>query len=187
MQPGIVSYEAHVPTQQPAPQTNPWVSCTHGDQKWTADSGSPSRQRAQTVDCLAAGVCERWLIFIIVQSHRFERAKRLRHKFEFDAVYRRDPQVQRSADPLFAVLARLNGSAMTRLGLSVPSRQIRNAVGRNRVKRLIRESFRLQQERLPHADIVVNVRAAAAQADNIAIAASLEQHWRILINKCARS
>ncbi len=122
-----------------------------------------------------------------MQSHRFERAKRLQHKSEFDAVYRRDPQVQRSADPLFVILARLNTGATTRLGLSVPSRQIRNAVGRNRVKRLVRESFRLRQERLPHADIVVNARAAAAQVDNKAIAASLEQHWRILISKCARS
>ena len=122
-----------------------------------------------------------------MQSHRFERAKRLRHKFEFDAVYRRDPRVQRSADPLFAVLVRLNDGAAARLGLSVPSRQIRNAVGRNRVKRLVRESFRLQQERLPNADIVVNARGAAAQADNKTIAASLEQHWRILISKCARS
>ena len=67
-----------------------------------------------------------------------------------------------------------------RLGLSVAARTTGVAVNRNRVKRVIRESFRGCCEELPAIDIVVSARNAARLADNATLRRSLEAHWRRL-------
>ena len=74
-----------------------------------------------------------------------------------------------------------------RLGLAIAARIIGNAVRRNRIKRLVRESFRQHQHELPALDIVVNARNGARDADNAAIVRSLEKHWRAVIKQCASS
>jgi ribonuclease P protein component len=60
-----------------------------------------------------------------------------------------------------------------------------NSVRRNRIKRLVRESFRLHQHELPAVDIVVNARSGARTAENTIITLSLEQHWRAISKQCA--
>lgn len=110
--------------------------------------------------------------------------QRLKTKREFDGVY---GQARRSADSCFLVLARKNAHGMARLGLSISARNVGNAVRRNLVKRLVRESFRLHQHDLPVADIVVNARSAVRTADNNAILRSLERHWQSIAQACARS
>ena len=78
-------------------------------------------------------------------------------------------------------------AAAPRLGLAIAARVVGNAVSRNRIKRLVRESFRLHQHELPAVDIVVSARSLARTADNAAIIRSLERHWRAVINQCASS
>jgi len=115
---------------------------------------------------------------------RLTPAQRLKHKREFDVVYK---QARRSADSFFTVLARTNTGNLARLGLSMPARVVGNAVRRNLVKRLVRESFRLHQHGLPAADIVVNARSGVRTGDNSAILRSLERHWQAVTVACARS
>jgi ribonuclease P protein component len=74
-----------------------------------------------------------------------------------------------------------------RLGLSVGARAVGNAVSRNRIKRLVRESFRLHQQDLPSVDIVVNARHGARDGDNAGLRRSLERHWRAISKQCASS
>jgi ribonuclease P protein component len=114
----------------------------------------------------------------------FQPAQRLRHKSEFDRVYR---DSRRSTDACFAILTRNSGGSIPRLGLSIAARTVGNAVRRNRIKRLIRESFRQHQHELPAVDIVVNARSGARNADNAAILRSLEKHWRTVVKQCAQS
>jgi ribonuclease P protein component len=83
---------------------------------------------------------------------------------------------QRSADPFFTVLARPGDSAPARLGLAIAKKQIRRAVDRNRLKRLVREVFRQQRYRLAGLDLVVMARPAAARADNAQLLGSLLEH-----------
>ena len=104
----------------------------------------------------------------------FSAAQRLRHKREFDLVYR---EGRRQSDNFFLVLARPNGLSHPRLGLSVSAKTVGNAVSRNRIKRLVRESFRLRGAALPKVDIVVNTRGAARTAANPVLVRSLEQLW----------
>ena len=112
----------------------------------------------------------------------FQPAQRLRHKSEFDRVYR---ESRRSTDGCFAILTRNSGGSIPRLGLSIAARIIGNAVQRNRIKRLVRESFRQHQHELPAVDIVVNARSGARDADNATIVRSLEKHWRTVVKQCA--
>jgi ribonuclease P protein component len=54
-------------------------------------------------------------------------------------------------------MARPNRVGHARLGMVVPKRLLRRAVDRNRVKRCIRERFRLNLAELPACDFVVRV------------------------------
>ncbi len=63
-----------------------------------------------------------------------------------------------------------------RLGVSVPKKQVPKAHERNRLKRLIREHFRLNT--LPSTDVVVVMYRAAQSVDNETIRAKLDHLWR---------
>jgi ribonuclease P protein component len=114
----------------------------------------------------------------------FTAAQRLRHKSEFDRVY---SNARRFTDALFAVFACTTGGSTPRLGLSIAAKVVGVSVRRNRVKRLIRESFRQHQHELPAVDIVVNARSGARNATNAAIVQSLEKHWLAVRKQWAQS
>jgi ribonuclease P protein component len=85
----------------------------------------------------------------------FPRSHRLGSRRHYDGVF--DARVRQSGGPL-TVFAAPNGLGHCRLGLSL-TRRLGNAVRRNRVKRLLREAYRLHQHELPAGyDMVVVVR-----------------------------
>lgn len=57
------------------------------------------------------------------------------------------------------VLAAPNGLEFARLGLIIPKKAVATAVARNRVKRLLRESFRLHQAEIAGMDVVARLKA----------------------------
>jgi ribonuclease P protein component len=109
---------------------------------------------------------------------------RLRRKRDFDATYARG---RRMSDGLFAVTASFNQSGGPRLGTAVSVRTAGGAVGRNRIRRIIRESFRLHQRELPAVDLVVSARPAARTASRPALRASLEALWKKVGERCVAS
>ncbi len=111
-------------------------------------------------------------------------AQHLTRKGQFDAVYQRGAKL---GDSCFLILYLANSLPHARLGLSVSARSVGNSVNRNRIKRIIRESFRQAGITLPAVDIVVNTRPGARDADNRQLAERLEQHWQRLNKRCAAS
>ena len=91
----------------------------------------------------------------------FPKTYRLLRRNEFRRVYQ---EGRRRGAPLCTVFFRSNGLGETRLGLTVPV-AVGNSVLRNRVKRRVREAFRLNRGSIPPGwDIVVNPRREVAEA-----------------------
>jgi ribonuclease P protein component len=111
-------------------------------------------------------------------------SQRLRRKSEFDLVHARGA---RFGDAYFAVIARANDLPQPRLGLAVSVKTAGNAVERNRIRRLVRETFRLHQHELPRVDLVVNARPKARGADAAALRSSLDSLWKKVSERCASS
>lgn len=87
-----------------------------------------------------------------------------------------------SRDKWFTVLCADNDSNMARLGLAISKKHCRQATARNRLKRIVRESFRQHQGELAGLDVVVMNQVAATRAPNRRLFDSLEAHWQ----RCAR-
>src|ERR1700761_4680627 len=100
---------------------------------------------------------------------------RLHQPAEFLAVRERG---RKFADVFFSVSVLSNGAEHPRLGLSIATRVFGSAVERNRIKRLTRESFRLNQHSLPPVDVTVAARDAAKRATLADLRSSLEKHWK---------
>jgi ribonuclease P protein component len=110
-------------------------------------------------------------------TYRYSRKLRLQHALEFQAVYA--GKVRESRGPL-TVFALPNDLGHPRLGLSV-GRKVGTAPKRNRIKRLLREAFRLMQHDLPRGyDLVINVRphdvAMLADYQRMLSAAAVKLH-----------
>jgi ribonuclease P protein component len=89
------------------------------------------------------------------ENYQFPSTHRLSGNRAFAAVF--DARTRESSGPL-TIYARPNDLPHPRLGLSV-SRKVGTAPRRNRIKRLLRESFRLSQHGLPAGyDLVIVVR-----------------------------
>lgn len=84
---------------------------------------------------------------------------------------------QRLRNREFTVIARRNGLDHPRLGLAISRRSAARAVDRNRIKRVVRESFRLNFSHLQNVDIVVQATSATRFRTNNALARKLDELW----------
>jgi ribonuclease P protein component len=100
---------------------------------------------------------------------------------EFREVKRRG---RKFADAFFSLSVLANHETYPRLGLSIATRTFGTAVARNRIKRLTRESFRLNQHSLPPVDVTVSAREAAREATLSDLRASLDKHWKSIAERC---
>jgi ribonuclease P protein component len=106
----------------------------------------------------------------------FSKQMRLRTRGEFRRVYERRCSV---GDDLLRLIGELSDLPHPRIGLSV-SRQLGNAVARNRWKRLLREAFRLSREKLPEGlDFVVIPRGAGEPELKSLQKSMIELTWRL--------
>lgn len=87
-----------------------------------------------------------------------------------------------SSDRFFKVLAQSGGDTGPRLGMAVSRQVDRNATGRNRIKRVIRESFRQYfAGGGPPVDFVVLPRKECATICNGPLFQSLDKHWARIV------
>lgn len=111
----------------------------------------------------------------------FRPTQRLRVPAEFRHVM--DAPTWRASHSGFVLLAIRNPLAQARLGFVLPKRRLRLAVARNRVKRIIRESFRCHQAELAGLDIVVMARDGLGTLDNAALRTAADQQFCYLAGK----
>lgn len=114
----------------------------------------------------------------------FARHQRLLNAAAFDAVY---SLRIRAFDSFFAVNAAPNTQGHARLGLSIGSKAVGNSVSRNRVKRVVRESFRKSAADLAGLDLVVGARNGARTAHNARLRESLDELWKQIRKRCVVS
>jgi len=108
----------------------------------------------------------------------FPRTLRLCKPGDFRRVYANG---RRLGNEFFTINAEANALERARLGMSVAVRTLGSAVARNRVRRLIRESFRHHQARVPPVDVIVGVRTAARAASAAELRASIDRLWQKLM------
>jgi ribonuclease P protein component len=115
---------------------------------------------------------------------RFPRRARLRKPRDYDEAFTSQTRLR---DRFFELVVRPRAGASARLGLAISRKALPRAVDRNRVKRVVRESFRERAGRLPGADVVVMARSATAKAELSALRAGLDKLWQEVCARCLSS
>lgn len=117
-------------------------------------------------------------------ENQFSRELRLLTPTHFENVFQ---QATPAVSPQLTVLARANLLHHPRLGITLSKKRLKRAHERNRVKRIIRESFRYHQHQLPAVDIVVVGKNGLDQLSNAELFTLLEKLWKKIIQRCRPS
>jgi ribonuclease P protein component len=108
---------------------------------------------------------------------RFPRTARLTQAQEFQRLFRGSKR--QTIGPL-TLLILDNGAPLPRLGLAISRKHLPTAVARNRIKRVIREAFRLNQATIGGVDLVALSRPGLGALDRPALRALVARHFERL-------
>ena len=114
----------------------------------------------------------------LVVSQDYSREKRLLTPRHFKAVF--DSPTGKVPGKNLLLLARNNELDHPRLGLVIGKKSVKLSVQRNRLKRLMRESFRLHQEILVGWDIVIVARKGLGDVENPELIQHFDKLWKRL-------
>lgn len=115
------------------------------------------------------------------KSQAFTKSVRLLNSDAFGNVFKTTKYKVSSKH--FLILATKNEGLGSRIGLIVAKKHVKLAVQRNRIKRLIRESFRTSSKIPSDLDIVMLVRHGTDDLSNEFCTESLDRLWGKLANK----
>lgn len=108
-------------------------------------------------------------------GNTFDKTKRLLHKWQYNFVF---SQATKTVTSEFIILHRSNTLGNARLGLALSKKMIPNACDRNKIKRVLRESFR--KTSLPAIDIIILAKRGIAKLEKKSISANLGNTWNNL-------
>jgi len=109
-------------------------------------------------------------------NNTFPRSVRILSTEEYDKVFANP--VRASATGVLVLARKNNESQGSRLGLVIPKKILKRAVWRNRVKRIARETFRLNQHSLQNIDLVVIARPKIEDISNSELSAIFKRLWQ---------
>lgn len=99
---------------------------------------------------------------------------RLRQSQEFRDVFKHGRRHVRAG---FVVIIAPGQRTRARLGLAIAKRRVPRAVDRNRIKRIIRDSFRRIRNQLGPVDVVVLARKDTVLMSNSLLFSQLQSIW----------
>ena len=101
------------------------------------------------------------------------------HRLLTPAQFKRvfDGATCKASGPSLLLLARENSLGHARLGLVIAKKNIRFAVQRNRIKRIVRESFRHLPRQNQGIDAIVLARRGLDEMDNSALRTMIDKQW----------
>ena len=117
-------------------------------------------------------------------ENSFSRELRLLTPSHFENVFN---QAIPAVSPQITLLARYNAYDHPRLGITISKKRVKKAHDRNRLKRVIRESFRLSQHTIPNIDIVVVAKSGLDSMSNEQLFKQLSKLWKKLGLRCEQS
>lgn len=120
-----------------------------------------------------------------VSKFNFGKNLRLLNAKEYQQVF--DNVTWKVSSSHFVFLSAKNLLPQPRLGLVIAKRHVRTAVQRNRIKRILREQFRLLQYDLPKVDIIILVRPHVDQQDNPQLQREIASCFQRLNKKIQKS
>lgn len=145
--------EKNISTQRPETQAHSRVPCPHGNCQGPSGHQPPSCQRAQALGSLI-NRCRPWGNSVPVAT--YSKTSRLLTSADYAYVF--DSAGYKLSHRHYLILARHTASGQARLGLVVAKKNIRLATRRNRIKRVVRETFRKTRFRLDSLDIIFLAR-----------------------------
>lgn len=113
----------------------------------------------------------------LASNRQFPRNLRLRSNKDFQRVWQHPRKFN---DRHFLLVVSRNNLEHPRLGLGISKKKVNTAVARNRIKRVIRESYRQHWQQFDGTDIVVIAKQGAAELDKKTIRDQIEQLWQAL-------
>ncbi|MCX7121941.1 MAG: ribonuclease P protein component [Gammaproteobacteria bacterium] len=118
----------------------------------------------------------------MLNTKRFLSKQHIRHAAEFDAVFKRGKRLPHAC---FAICHLKTDHDYPRLGMVISKKNCRRAVDRNRLKRLIREQFRLRQHDLSNLDVVVLLKSPVGKLSDKERCECVEKLFSQLITFCS--
>lgn len=112
----------------------------------------------------------------------FDKTRRLLKKSQYDYVFSKASKIVNSE---FIILYRDNMVGHARLGLALSKKKIAKAHDRNRIKRVLRETFRVNTD-LPAVDIIMLARSDVGKVPNGTVKSRLDSTWNKLSNSSAK-
>jgi ribonuclease P protein component len=117
-------------------------------------------------------------------KNSFGKASRLLGPSQYSSIFKKADY--KLSSPTLLILG-TKSAISPRLGVIIAKKNIKGAVQRNRLKRIIRESFRLRQQDFDTIDMVVLVRPGLDKANNHDVFVQLNRLFDELINKLNRN
>jgi ribonuclease P protein component len=108
--------------------------------------------------------------------------QRLKDKALIDRVFTEGKKITADKFAIFFYFTEINFS---RLGIIISKKNVKTAVKRNLFRRIVRESFRINQHLFKACDVVVLAYKGAALLNKKELRAGLEKQWQKLIS-CAK-
>ncbi len=112
-----------------------------------------------------------------IKSTGFSRQQRIRKKNDFQTLFN---QPYRTGSENFLALWKKGKFSFARIGIITAKKIAKKAVDRNKIRRVIRESFRLAKNQLNNIDLIIIARHECGKLDQIALRKETDHLWKKL-------